>query len=370
MPAMLGLLIAGAALAAQEVQGGPARPVSGELSAGLLAPLPALSWENERARPIPAQWPDGMAIAVFPGQLTDVRPVLGEPTGERSLLNFLAMGILPALTVPLWFLLARRPGRINPVDAPGFEVITPSEPRRFIPIPDKFQQLDFLANVKLDSPLRLSANLNRVALSIRRFGYLLEDKNFRNALLVNRRRIRRTLLKDGDVLDLGDLTLLYRDTRSAPALDRPAYTPQSGKAVIKFKRARGPVRKGTPFLVSEQYSNRIFYITKNVAYIGRSENNDLVVKAPSVAYRHAKIERIGSRYKLIDLGMAGNTFVNNRRIEQRYLKEGDLISIDKERFKYLIAPKVIRERPFPSETPFASQAEESAEPYSEEAPAV
>jgi len=216
----------------------------------------------------------------------------------------------------------------------------------------------------------LSANLNRVSLSIRRYGYLLEDKNFRNALLVNRRRIRRTLLKDGDVLDLGDLTLLYRDPRPGPGHGAPALTPQDGKTIIKFRRARGPVRKGTPYLLSEQFPNRVFYITKNVVYLGRSEDNDLVVKAAGVQYRHAKIERIGSRYKLVDLAMTGDTFVNNRRVEQRYLKEGDLVSIDKERFKYLVAAKAFRERPFQGEGSYSGTTDDAADSGYEEAPAV
>ena len=344
------------------------------LAAAILAAA-AFPWDRARAG-APGARPAGIVrggsavvLTVLPRQLIDSQQFLGVPVAERSLTGWLLLGTLPLLTLPLWLFLARRPGRVNPVGQPGFEVITPSEKRRFIPIQEKFQQLDFVASVQFGGPLRLSANLNRVSLSIRRFGYLLEDKNFRNALLVNRRRIRRTLLKDGDVLDLGDLTLLYRDPRSTPALGTPVYTPQSGKAIVKFRRARGPVRKGTPFLVSEQYPNRVFYVTKNIVFIGRSEDNDLVVKAPGVAYRHAKIERIGSRYKLVDLGMTGTTFVNNRRVEQRFLKEGDLITIDKERFKYLVASKVIRERQFPAETPYVGPAEESAEAF-EEAPAV
>ena len=244
---------------------------------------------------------------------------------------------------------------------PGFEVISLTERRRFIPLAEKFLYLDFVSQAPTDSPLRLSANLNKVSLSIRRFGYLLEDKNFRNALLVNRRRIRRTLLKNGDVLDLGDLTLLYRDNRGSAVARYSPVTPQDGKTVIKFNRVRGPIRRGTAFLTSEQYPNRVFYVTKNMVYIGRSEDNDLVVKARNVHYRHAKIERVGGRHKILDLGMTGNTFLNNRRIEQRYLKDGDMITIDKQRFKFGIATKMIRERPQHRES-FQPQGEEETAP--------
>ena len=295
----------------------------------------------------------------------------GIPAGERTLTGWLLLGILPILALPVWLLLRTGYRQVNSIEEPGFEVITLSEKRRFVPIGEKYQQLDFISKIKTDGTLRLSANLNRVSLSIRRYGYLLEDKNFRNALLVNRRRMRRTLLRDGDVLDLGDLTLLYRDPRSTPAGRFAPPRPHNGKAVIKFRRVRGPVRRGTPYLVSEQFSNRIFYITKNVVYIGRSEINDLVVKAPAVQYRHAKIERVGARYKLLDLGLSGNTFVNNRRVEQRFLKEGDVISIDRERFKFQIVAKPVRDRPYGSGGAYAAPAEESGEnEYGEEAGAV
>lgn len=268
--------------------------------------------------------------------------------------NVLWSGVVLLLAAPAlgWLLLRGR--RINTITSPGFEIITTSETRRFIPLDGKFQHMDFLAGVETRGALRLSANLNRVNLSFRRYGYLLEDKNFRNALLVNRRRVRRTLLRDGDVLDLGDLTLLYRDNRQVPIIRHSAVTPPEGKVQIKFDRVRGPVRKGTPMLVSEQSSNRNFYITKNLVYLGRSESNDLIIKSQSVAYRHAKIERVGSRYKLLDLSGTGSTYVNNRRVEQRMLKEGDEISIDSQRFKFQFVTKYVNESqqsaPAPRET--------------------
>ena len=244
---------------------------------------------------------------------------------------------------PMLFWFVFRPHPVNRIQSPGFEVITPSEKRSFIPLTDKFHQMDFVIGIETRGQLRLSANLNRVGLSMRKYGYLLEDKNYRNALLVNRRRVRRTLLTDGDTLDLGDLTLLYRDPRKEPIMRRSGITPQDGKVHIRFDRLRGPVRKGTPVLVMEQPQSRKFYMTKNMVYIGRSEDNDLVVKAQSVAGRHVKLERVGSRFKLTDLANMGNTFVNNRRVEQRVLKEGDEIALDAYKFKFQLTNAPVRE---------------------------
>ncbi len=263
-----------------------------------------------------------------------------QETGLMGLLSLAAL-VLFAASAATW--IYHKPQTVNRITGPGFEVVSPTEPRHFIPLLEQTHQLDFVANVKTNGDLRLSANLNKVSLSIRRYGYLMEDKNYRNALLVNRRRVRRTLLRDGDVLDLGDMTLLYRDIRDAPFIRRSAVTPPEGKVFIKFNRTRNPVRKGTPVLISEQYPNRQFYISKNLVFIGRSEDNDLVIKSQDVNYKHAKIERVGSRYKIQDLSSTGATYVNNRRVEQRFLKEGDELSIETHRFKYQLVTKPVRE---------------------------
>lgn len=268
----------------------------------------------------------------------------GNGTGA-DLMGWAVRGLLALLSVPVALWVLHRPRTVNTVRGPGFEVITASEKRQFIPLEEKVTQLDFVSRIKTAGSLRLSANLNKVGLSNRRFGYLMEDKNFRNALLVNRRRVRRTLLKDGDVLDLGDLTLLYRDHRNGHLIRQAPMTPAEGKVVVKFDRMRGPVRRGTPMLSSESQPNRLFFVTKNLVFIGRSEGNDLIIKSQHVQNRHAKIERVGSRYKLQDLSTTGNTFVNNRRVEQRYLREGDEIAIDTHRFKFGFASKPMRDRP-------------------------
>lgn len=279
-----------------------------------------------------------------------IRLLPSEPQGaaaaeSRDWAGFGARGLLALLVLPVAFWVARRPRTVNRISSPGFEVISPTERRRFIPLEERFQALDFLSRIDTLGGLRLSANLNKVTLSVRKYGYLMEDKNYRNALLVNRRRVRRTLLRDGDVLDLGDLTLLYRDNRASKIVRFASITPAEGKSQIKFQRLRGPIRRGIPMLVPEQSPGRVFYVTKNKIYIGRSENNDLVIKSRNVYYRHAKLEHVGGRWKLQDLSILGNTYVNNRRVEQRFLKDGDEVAIETHRFKFGFVTRAMRERP-------------------------
>ncbi|MBI3993640.1 MAG: FHA domain-containing protein [Candidatus Lambdaproteobacteria bacterium] len=328
-----GWLTAGSAIATRAQASAPfatALPAA----AGLAAPHAA-------EQGTPARVARDAAMRADPDEALPVT-LRGSNRGQWAMRGALAMA---GLLLAVWAFVRQAPANI--VLAPGFEIITDSERRRFIALEDKYQQFDFITNIKTEGALRLSANLNKVTLSIRRFGYLMEDRNFRNALLVNRRRVRRTVLKDGDVLDLGDLTLLYRDNRIPPLKRHTPVSPPEGKVSIKFERPRGPVRRGTGMLIWGGQPPRTFYFTQNMLYVGRSESNDLIIKAQNIEFRHAKVEKIGNRYKLINLAPGGNTYVNNRRVDIRFLKEGDEVSFDNHKFKFALLAKPVRERQTP-----------------------
>ena len=275
--------------------------------------------------------------------LQAILPAFGAPVVDGVMELALGLWLPLLLGLGVWWLLNKKaPLALGKDHEPGLEVISPNQPRQFFALGDKYLSLDKITNRQEWGELRLSANLNKVQLSIRRFGYMLEDKNFRNALLVNRRRMRRTLLTEGDVLDLGDLTLLYRDSRSTVGY-RPSLASGEGKVGIRFNTPRGPVKKGTPMIIPEAAPNRVFFVTKNLVYVGRSQSCDLSLRSTEVAFRHAKIERVGGRFKLTDLALAGNTFVNNRRVEQRYLRDGDELAIDTIRFRFALSNRTIAE---------------------------
>ncbi|MCL6647804.1 MAG: FHA domain-containing protein [Chloroflexi bacterium] len=61
--------------------------------------------------------------------------------------------------------------------------------------------------------------------------------------------------------------------------------------------------------------------------IGRDETNDLTLAHPQVSRFHARIERHGERYLLVDLGSTNGTFLNGRRIKSAPLQEGDQFQI-------------------------------------------
>ncbi len=114
------------------------------------------------------------------------------------------------------------------------------------------------------------------------------------------------ILNDGDLLRIGSLdpglmvTMVYNQPAAAP----------SGEM--------RPIRFGE----------------KNLIQIGRDPGNDVVLESPTVSRFHAQIERVGHRYRLIDLRSANGTFVNDRRIDEKevWLNENDTVRIGRHRF--------------------------------------
>lgn len=69
-------------------------------------------------------------------------------------------------------------------------------------------------------------------------------------------------------------------------------------------------------------------LTDDSYSIGRSAENDIVLEGGRVSRRHAKLQRAGDDYTVVDLGSHNGTFVNGLRLQQpAVLKPGDEIGV-------------------------------------------
>ncbi len=68
--------------------------------------------------------------------------------------------------------------------------------------------------------------------------------------------------------------------------------------------------------------------------IGRKPDNDLVIDNPAVSGHHAKIVKVQAVYFLEDLGSTNGTFVNEKRIDKKQLRDGDRVLIGKHMLTY------------------------------------
>jgi len=68
-------------------------------------------------------------------------------------------------------------------------------------------------------------------------------------------------------------------------------------------------------------------LEEDVIAIGRSKENNIVIKNIKASRRHARIERIGATYQITDLGSGNGTKVNGKKIDFQALNKGDEIAI-------------------------------------------
>ena len=240
----------------------------------------------------------------------------------------------------LW--LFQKPKTVTP-SGPGFQLLNIGEQGMFIPLKPEVQTLDLLSKINAGKKYRLSANLNRVTLTPHQNSFLLEDKNYKNALLINRRRSHRILLTNNDILDVGEMVLLYRNPDLSfnnlnPNLDESLVLPAASA------KLKGPVQKGTPILTFLRSQQKIPLI-RNLNTMGTSNSNDIVIESNEVAIRHAKIYKVGETWKIQNLHIHETTSVNGRRIDQRFLQDGDEVTLGDVLIRFNISKTKFRQIP-------------------------
>jgi len=82
-----------------------------------------------------------------------------------------------------------------------------------------------------------------------------------------------------------------------------------------------------------------FPLFKNRLTIGRTDQNDIQLKASYVSRRHAVIVTDGEKTRVIDWGSKNGVFVNSKRITEHFLANGDTVTIGTADFRYEERPK-------------------------------
>ena len=236
----------------------------------------------------------------------------------------------------LWYLSKPNPKIFS---VPGFKLININENKNFVNLKSEIQSLEFLENLEISKKYRLSGNLNRVILTPHKNTFLLEDKNFKNALLINRRRLHRKVLFNNDLLDIGEMVLLYSNNLFQNNFHRESHS--NNQSFYLSTKPKGPIQKGVPFL-NVSSSKQEIPLLRNLNTLGTSKINDIVIESNEVALRHAKIYKVGQSWKIQNLQNHENTFVNGRRIDQRLLKEGDEVAIGDFIFKFTVKKSQIK----------------------------
>jgi pSer/pThr/pTyr-binding forkhead associated (FHA) protein len=61
--------------------------------------------------------------------------------------------------------------------------------------------------------------------------------------------------------------------------------------------------------------------------LGRSPDNDIILRDPATSGHHARVERRGETFWIVDLGSTNGTLVNGEPIQEKELNNGDRVTI-------------------------------------------
>jgi FHA domain-containing protein len=103
---------------------------------------------------------------------------------------------------------------------------------------------------------------------------------------------------------------------SAPAVPRRRDTPEADQQAT-----------ATLTVIDRGKKGNVFELSKDRVVIGRLPESDVTVADPGVSRRHAEIRRQNGDFLLVDMGSTNGTMVNQSRVGERVLEEGDRITI-------------------------------------------
>ena len=125
-------------------------------------------------------------------------------------------------------------------------------------------------------------------------------------LLVNKRRVDRCSLATGDVLQVGNTSLLYRRRHLVPTASSEART-----GMLLPAQTPPPAAAARPSGLRHLQTGERFMLYA-ITTIGRDGANQIVLTDPAVRARHLEIRYEQDRFILHDLG--GGVLVNGRQI--------------------------------------------------------
>lgn len=138
-------------------------------------------------------------------------------------------------------------------------------------------------------------------------------------------------LRSGDLLTIGPVTAKFLVVEEAKAL-----SPTPSEDDSNATRVRQAVPKFVLRGVSGAVFGKVFAVTGPIV-IGRAAECDISVPADEMSRRHALLRPTADGLSVEDLGSSNGTYVNNKRVQQGFLKPNDELRLDAVRF-LLIAP--------------------------------
>ena len=156
-------------------------------------------------------------------------------------------------------------------------------------------------------------------LSLGRDGWMIGDMNSSNGTYVDGQRLaprRPAPLKPESVIQIGDFQIQIRQLRPDEAppprlADKVSISPQPRPGVAAYFQGR--VLK--------------MPLDREMLTLGRSPDNNLEIPDPLVSGHHARLERRGQTYRIVDMGSTNGLTYQGQRVPEHTFADGDILYI-------------------------------------------
>jgi pSer/pThr/pTyr-binding forkhead associated (FHA) protein len=105
----------------------------------------------------------------------------------------------------------------------------------------------------------------------------------------------------------------------------PAAVGGPAPPVIRATAGGGP--QGELTIESGPDAGHTYRATESALRLGRSPDNDLILRDPATSGHHARVERRGVQFWIVDLGSTNGTLVNGEPVQEKELNHDDRITI-------------------------------------------
>jgi pSer/pThr/pTyr-binding forkhead associated (FHA) protein len=109
----------------------------------------------------------------------------------------------------------------------------------------------------------------------------------------------------------------------------------TGEAEATGAKLKGEIPEASFLLLEGDLDEPEIILGENTT-IGRSPTNDLVLKESKISRQHAAVHFRNGHFVLVDLKSSNGVLVNNKRVEEHYLKDGDEVRIGGFKFQFNI----------------------------------
>lgn len=100
---------------------------------------------------------------------------------------------------------------------------------------------------------------------------------------------------------------------------------------------------------SPELNGQVFELTGAKLTVGRAADNDIHIQNPSVSSHHGEFRFEGGDYRVVDMNSTNGTRINDERVTEAILRNGDTLMIGHMLFRY-VSENVLSAPPIPEQS--------------------